>query len=242
MLNLSDLLTELQFVTYEFALLGLFVTASFIIASRDWRSLIMALLVQYIFVGLILARIVRPDIAFLKIMVGAFICPGLFLSARQVSISALSMSMPRQTGHKVTFRERLSLWWRNFSVLGLLRGIERYQETRSTGFVFRLLLILLIILISMRLSGNYPLPDLAPNVTTAVYWLILAGLATLTLTENPIQVGHGVLTVFMGFDLYYSTLEPSFLIIGLWATVNLLTALAIGYLIIARGAAPEDDI
>ncbi|MDM8528454.1 hypothetical protein QUF58_09615 [Anaerolineales bacterium HSG24] len=242
MLNLSELLTELHFITYEIALLGLFVTASFIMVSRDWRSLIMALLVQYILVGLILARIVRPDIAFLKIMVGAFICPGLFLSARQVSISALSISLPRQTGQNMGLMSYLSMWWQNFSVLDLLRGIERYRETRSTGFTFQLILVLLIILISMRLSVNFPLPDMAPNVTTAIYWLILAGLTTLTLTENPIQVGHGLLTIFMGFDLYYSTLEPSFLITGLWATVNLLTALAIGYLIIARGSAPEDDI
>jgi len=43
------------------------------------------LLVQYILVGLILSRLVRPDIAILKVMIGAFICPILFLSARQVS-------------------------------------------------------------------------------------------------------------------------------------------------------------
>jgi hypothetical protein len=231
--KLSDFLTGLQFITYEAALLGLFITAGFIIISRDWRTLIMALLVQYILVGLILARIVRPDIAILKIMIGAFICPGLFLSARQVSVSVLALTSPgRVPGN------HFMVWWQNVSITNLL---DHYRDTTSTGFSFRLILILLVIMVAMILGENFPLQELAPNVTIAIYWLILAGLTTLMLTEDPIQAGHGLLTVFIGFDLYYSTLEQSFLMTGLWGIINLLTALAIGYLIIARGATPEED-
>jgi hypothetical protein len=77
-------------------------------------------------------------------------------------------------------------------------------------------------------------------VTTAVYWLILAGLVTLVLTEDPMRVGHGLFTALTGFDLYYTTLEKSLLLTGLWGAVNLLIALAIGYLTIAKGAGQEE--
>ena len=105
-------MSQLQFITQEATLLGLFVTAGIILVGRDWRRLILALLAQYILVGLILSRLVRPDIATLEVMIGAFICPILFLSARQVSFGsfsiALSMSRTEAAG-----RSPKANWWRN---------------------------------------------------------------------------------------------------------------------------------
>jgi hypothetical protein len=56
------------------------------------------------------------------------------------------------------------------------------------------------------------------------------------------RVGHGLFTVLTGFDLYYTPLEKSLLMTGLWGAVNLLIALAIGYLTIAKGARPEEEL
>ena len=91
MFTLPELLENLAFIRPEVILLGLFITASIILIWRDWRFLILALLAQYILVGLILSRLVRPDLAVLGVLIGAFICPILFLSARQVSASPLSV-------------------------------------------------------------------------------------------------------------------------------------------------------
>ncbi|MBN1995176.1 MAG: hypothetical protein JW953_20975 [Anaerolineae bacterium] len=212
--TLPEILNQLQFISQETALLGLFVTAGFILVGRDWRLLILALLAQYILVGLALSRLVRPDIAVLKIMIGAFICPILFLSARQVSISAPLFSPIKD---------------------------KRYRVSSPTGVVFRLLAALLMILITLTLSQMFRLPGLSPSLTIAVYWLSLAGLTILILTEDPLKVGHGLLTVLTGFDLFYTTLERSLLITGLWGSINLLIALALSYLIVAKGAAPEEE-
>jgi hypothetical protein len=46
----------------------------------------------------------------------------------------------------------------------------------------------------------------------------------------------------MGFGLFYVTLESSLLLTGMWGTVNLLIALAIGYLVVVKGAASEEEI
>jgi hypothetical protein len=212
--TLPEILQQLQFISQETALLGLFLTAGLILVGRDWRLLILALLAQYILAGLILSRLVRPDIAILKVMIGAFICPILFLSARQVSF--------------------------NPSLVSLLSK-ERRRSTPATGFVFRLLTTLLIVLVTIILSDTFTLPDLSLSLTIAVYWLILAGLTILVLTEDPMKAGHGLLTILVGFDLLYTTLERSLLITGLWGAVNLLIALALSYLIVAKGATPEEE-
>jgi hypothetical protein len=234
--TLPEFLDQLQFITQETALLGLFLTAGIILVGRDWRFLILALLAQYILVGLILSRLMRPDIATLKVMIGAFICPILFLSARQITVSR-PLLLPLDENNN-----KRSHWQKLASILrSLLIGKQRYYRASPTGFVFRLLAALLMILVAVTLSNTFALPGLSLNVTIAVYWLILAGLVTLILTEEPLKVGCGLFTILLGFDLFYTTLEGSLLITGLWGAVNLLIALALSYLIVARGAGPEEE-
>ena len=212
--TLPDILGQLQFISQEILLLGLIVTTGTILVTRDWRLLILALLLQYILVGLILSRLVRPDIAVLKIMIGAFICPILFLSARQVAVNPPLVPTIIQKE------------WRN---------------PAATGWVFRLLTALVILLVAITLSEMFGLPGLTPTLIIAVYWLMLMGLTVLIISEDPLKTGIGLLTILTGFDLFYTTLEHSLLITGLWGAINLLIALAISYLIIVKGANPEEE-
>ena len=212
--TLPEILGQLQFISQEILLLGLIVTAGAILVTRDWRLLILALLLQYILAGLILSRLVRPDIAVLKIMIGAFICPILFLSVRQVAVSTPSASPIVQ---------------------------QEWRNPAATGWIFRLLTALVMLLVAITLSEMFALPGLTPTLLIAVYWLMLMGLTTLVITEEPLKTGIGLLTILTGFDLFYTTLEHSLLITGLWGTVNLLIALAISYLIIVKGINPEEE-
>lgn len=236
--TLPELLSQLQFISYDTALLGLFITAGLILISRDWRLLILVLLSQYILVGLILSRLVQPDIAVLKILIGAFICPILFLSARQVAATPLSVEamLPQQIGSSH------SGWWQKFSFGKFIAGSAGRHDFAATGFYFRVILTFLLILITTTLSRTFPLPGLDSAITTAIYWLVLAGLVTLTLTEKPIKAGIGLFTVLTGFGLYYATLESSLLLTGLLGSVNLMLALSVGYLIVVRGTGPEEGL
>ena len=120
MQTLSDLVSQLQYVGFEIILLGLFITGGIIIVARDWRFLILTLLMQYVLAGLILAQLVRPDIAVLGVLVGAFICPILYLSARQVAVnplSILSLDPVREKGS----------WWKNFSFREFLLGKDCFD-------------------------------------------------------------------------------------------------------------------
>ncbi len=234
--TLPEILNQLQFIGYETVLLGLFATASIIIIARDWRFLILALLVQYILVGLMLSRLVRPDIAVLGILIGAFICPILFLSARQVAV--LPPSISDLVGSDSNSQTKLGRWWQKAMVF--LRGTNRATGVGSTGFGFRVFVGLFVLLVAVTLSESLPLSNIEPVMVTAIYWLVLAGLITLTLTEDPMKAGHGLFTALSGFGLLYTILERSLLLTGLWGTVNLLIALAIGYLTVVKGTGREE--
>lgn len=235
--TLPELLEQLKFISQEATLLGLFVTATIILLGRDWRSLILALLVQYILVGLILSRLVRPDIATLKVMIGAFICPILFLSARQVAFVPVSFIQYRSGAGSG------QMWWQTlFRLLpAFIKGTDRRRRLAATGFIFRVFAALIIMLVAITVSRSVALPGLPPSVNTAVFWLVLAGLTTLILTEDPIKAGHGLFTALTGFDLFYAVVESSLLLTGLWGVVNLLIALAVGYLAVVRGTGPEEE-
>lgn len=241
--TLPEILRQLQFITQEIALLGLLITACSILIGRDWRFLILALLAQYVLVGLVLSRLVRPDIATLKVLIGAFICPILFLSARQVSVGTFSISLSLSEPQK-SWRSSLGDWWRSrYLIVSFLReDRNRLRRPAATGFVFRVFTALLMILIAITVSNTFALPNLSPTVNTAVFWLVLAGLSTLMLTEDPMKVGLGLFTTLTGFELFYATVERSLLLTGLWGTINLLIALVIGYLIVVKGARPEEEL
>ena len=237
--TLPEILKQLQFITQETALLGLFVTAGIILVGRDWRALILALLAQYILVGLILSRLVRPDIATLQVMIGAFVCPILFLSARRVSLSSLSLILSVTRPERAQFAD----WWRSlYVIVSLIKGRDRRRKPAATGFMFRLFALLLLILVAVTLTSSVPLLGLSTSVNTAVYWLVLAGLVTLTLTEDPLKVGLGLFTTLTGFELFYATVEKGLLLTGLWGAVKLLIALAIGYLTVIKGTGPEEEL
>lgn len=233
--TLQDFVNQLQFISLELALLGLFVTAGTIIITRDWRLLILALLVQYIITGLILSRLVRPDIAVLTVMIGAFICPILFLSARQVSASSTTATLAAVRSSS------WSDWLLSLADSLLLVAPDPRHKTTPTGMAFRGFLTALLILTAVTLSQSFPLSQLPPVVTTAVYWLGVAGLLILAITEDPLKAGVGLFTVFSGFALYYVVLENSLLLIGMWGSMNLLLALVIGYLAVVRGTSLEEE-
>ncbi len=240
--TLPEILGQLGFITQDAVLLGLFLTAGIILVVRDWRFLILALLAQYVLAGLLLSRLVRPDIAIVKILIGAFICPILFLSVRQVS-AVFSPILPFDQAVVTLSRNKFVRWWQRSSAAIILSIIGQDRRRQITSrFLFRLLAVLLMILVATTLSKTLILPGLSSSISAAVYWLILAGLAILTLTENPMKVGLGLFTTLTGFDLYYSTLESSLLLTGLWGAINLLIALVIGYLIVAQGGGLEEKL
>jgi hypothetical protein len=94
--SLHEILNDLQFVTGELAILALFITGAAMVLLPDWRASLLALLGQYLMAGLILSRLVLPEVALVKVLVGALVCPMLYLAARQAGWGQRYRSSQRQ--------------------------------------------------------------------------------------------------------------------------------------------------
>ncbi|HSG16786.1 MAG TPA: hypothetical protein VLE70_10765 [Anaerolineae bacterium] len=198
------------------------VTAALILIVRDWRWSLLFLTAQYLVVGLLFADVLLPHLAFMKVLVGMFVCLILYITARQVNWGKLP--------EDVTPDEAVQLQKERFVRFGSL-----VLPTDTPLRVFLALIICLAVWATAQRS-LYLLPAAPDHFHVAVFALIGLGLVTLSLTDEPLMAGLGLLTFLTGFELFYSALEQSVAMLGLLGAVNLAIALTIAYLTQARHA------
>ncbi len=212
--TLLNVLAKFSFLTATPAIIGLVVTAGLIVVIRDWRLSLAALSAQYVLVGLLLTRLIQPQVAVIKVLIGALVCVDLYLTARLVAVG--------REGQEAAEDGR--------SPLRVIRGGPSLAD-----FSFRLLATFFVGLAVYGLSARYPLPEVPPDISFACYWLASLGLLVLILTEEPLEAGMGLLTLVTGFELFFSALERSLSVVGFLGIANFLIALAITYLSAASG-------
>jgi hypothetical protein len=130
--------------------------------------------------------------------------------------------------------------WIAGTVLGLAVLNSPKEYARSSGFtlseiVFRLMAAILAGLFAF--TGGAKLIVLLPEITLQQAQggiiLISLGLLHLGLTNHPLRVVIGLLTVLSGFEILYSAVESSILVTGLLASVTLGLAVVGAYLLTA---------
>ncbi len=200
----------------EAGVIASLIAGALILLVRDWRVVLLALLGEYMAVGFILSQRLPAEIVLIKVLVGALVCPMLYLAARQSGWSVLA---------KVGIDQQL------FS-----RDITSVRDPLPwTGPAFRALALCLVFVLATVLVRDYPLPEVPPDVGLSCYWLMLVGLVVLMLTGQPLLAGPGLLTALTGFEMLYTFLESSLIIVFLLAAVNLLLTAAISYLAAVQG-------
>jgi hypothetical protein len=110
---------------------------------------------------------------------------------------------------------------------------------RPTSILFRTLAILLLALVLYSVSISFPLPLIASDIAPSCIWLTLIGLFVLVLTSEPLPAGMGLLTLISGFELFSDVMSPGLVGVGILATINLVTGLAISYLATVRDLTGE---
>jgi hypothetical protein len=200
-------------------LIGLLIAAGLLVILINWRLLILVLGAQYILIGLMLTRVVPIELAAVKALVGIMICPVLFITARRVSWGHPEEDETEEVPPADRPRRR---WWH---ILG-------------AGWPVRLIVAVLALAISTGLASRNPLPivadqSLSRDLTTGAFSVMLLGLINVALAENPLKVGIGLLSIMAGFELFFTSVEPTLTIVGLLGLTNLFLALAISYLITA---------
>jgi hypothetical protein len=213
--TLNEILARLAVVPTTTALLGLAVTASLLIALTDWRASVLALVAQYVLAGLLLTRVIRPEIATIKTLIGAMICLVLYITARRVGWGRL----PLEEG------EEPPSWW----LLALMMGVP-----------FRILAALMALALAFSAALRMPLPNVPLEVTVGGFTLGMVGLFAIALAREPLKGGIGLLTAMTGFEMFYSSVEQSLVVVGFLGLVNLGIALGISYLTTSQ-ALPEEE-
>lgn len=133
---------------------------------------------------------------------------------------------------------RLVAGWMAITALGMtllnLRNAPDTEASWPQGRLFRVFacgLVLLAISTTANSLENW-LPDVALPIRWGALVLIGLGLLHLGMTLDPLRVIIGLLTTLLGFEVLYSTLENSILVVGLLSIITLGLALTGSYLLI----------
>jgi hypothetical protein len=221
----KDLLTQLSNLSAWPMFVGLLFTSAVIIVARDWRFWLWALLVQYVLMSVLHLRMLTPELALLKLIVGVLICPMLYWAARWVESERV---------HRADI-ERQKIAEKG----GEVPLPPLPWPVRSTSWVFRLLTVLLLGMVLYSVSQLLSLPFVDADIATVCIWLWLVGLLILVLTSEPLPGGIGLLVLVSGFELFFDAMSPGLVGLGVFAAIDLLMGLAISYLIVVRDLTGE---
>ncbi len=220
-MTLLEIINRLSFLAAAPSVVLVMITAGILVVSKDWRLSVLALVIQYILVGLLMASVIRPELAAIKTLAGSLICLILYMTARRVNWGQPRPIAPAPDKEPDDEEEQPQV----------------RQWTLPTELPFRLLAAILVIVVVYSGGSRYPLPDVDQWINLASYMLAALGLLALGLTDEPLKAGMGLLTFVSAFELFYTVLEPSLSVAGFMGIFNFLIALAISYLTVARAAA-----
>jgi hypothetical protein len=199
------------------AVVLVFLTASLLLVSRDWRLSILTLGAQYLGVFFLVVQQGRLETALAKLLAGWIAGFVLGLALAGLPAGSELEAKPNQ-------------------------GRFAVRASTPSGWLFRLLAIGIV---GLAVSSITPsllkwVPGLGLEQGWGALLLIGLGLLHLGLTTHPLSMVLGLLTVLSGFEILYAAVEVSALVTGLLAGVNLGLALIGGYLFLAPTLLEEE--
>lgn len=192
-------------------LLVVTLAAMMTVAARDWRLVLSAFMVVYLGLALLTAGLLPPEWALLRVIVGGLAAVIWYLSAQRAG------------------------WGGRFLPFSSSGGVQARPLASTT--LFRVLTALTLAALILALRSRVPLPALPGDVRLVVIWLAAFGLLGLALGDEALQTGVSLLLWLGATQLLLAALQQDAWLIWLLSTVELLLALATGYLMVARGPA-----
>ena len=124
---------------------------------------------------------------------------------------------------------KLIVGWMSCAVLGITCLSQNHLDAnlRKTIFsqqLFRLIagiLIIVVVLSLLPILSQTFLSEVPNTILLSTFILMTLGLLQLGMTTSSFFVIAGLLTFFSGFELLYSILESSSLVVGLLTVINL---------------------
>jgi hypothetical protein len=209
---------DLQAISTASILVGLIVTAAFIVLISDWRCALFALLAQYVLAAAWLAAWVPFPIAVVRALSGALAMLILYLTLRQ----------------KAEEYRRACQEAEDDAARAVIERLYR-QQVFMVGFPFRLFALALVAVAIIGIASSMTFLGLAPDILFSGVWLIAAGVLVAILSRDVLRLGLGILMFTGGVCLLETATEESLLLYGLLNIADLLLALVIAHL----GALPS---
>lgn len=215
MSELVSLLDRLSQLAATPLLVSLAISIVFILLFRNWRLALPALIVQYVIVGIMLARVIEPGVALIKPLAGALVCMALSIAAQRAD------DVRARRGESVAVERIRHVAWRSVPAQVLLRAIAAT----------------LVLTAAFGATGRFPLPGGARELGLGAYMLLASGLLLIAITPEALNIGVGLLMFISGVELGYTPLEPSISVSVLLGFMTLAVGIAISYLTLADGGA-----
>lgn len=222
--TIFDWLARFDFLRGYPAMIGVLLTAVIIILAWEWRVAILALAAQYVLIGLLYVDVLDARLMVGKVLTGLFVCLILLMTAVQVNWGRLPLDVLPEEAEQIRAEKRVKLGPVSVPASWPLR----------LGAVVVLALIVMVFVDQARALPV--LPEVAPYFELAVYGLLGFGLLALVISPDPLIAGMGVLMFLSGFELFYSALEQSVVMLAALTVLNLFVAIVISYLMQRRYA------
>lgn len=135
--------------------------------------------------------------------------------------------------------------WMGAAILGMTRSnLDEAEDAGSLpqGRFFRLVAAGIVALVAAASAPavDTMMADTGTAVAAGSLLLIGMGLLHLGVTDQPLRVTVGLMTVLAGFEVLYAAVENSVLVAALLAVINLGLALVGAYLMTASNADEEE--
>jgi hypothetical protein len=215
MSQLIELFDQLAQAGAASLLILLAISSGIVAIIRNWRITLPMMVLQYVAVGLLLARVIDPGVALIKPLAGAIVCFALSIAAQRADTQRASR------GESVALSRLQRPNWQRVPAQVLLRAIAA----------------ILVLTAALGATIRFPLPGIARELGLGAYLLVGFGVLLVATAYEALNVGLGLLMLLSGVELGYTPLEPSISVSVLLALTTLLVGLAISYLTLADGGA-----
>ena len=210
MTTILELIQRISFLATLPALVALCIALALLLIAQRWQIHALAMGIMYFFVALLHTRVIRPEVALVKLLIGWMIALTLYMTGRHLS----ELQRGEQEESKKT------------------DGMPALAIMADTPL--RALILVIILVVAQSGASRFPLPQIPSDVGFACYMLVIGGLFLMGLSEDPFRAGLGLLTFLSGFDLFFGALEPSLVVAGLIGAGSFLIALAVTFLAVTH--------
>lgn len=225
MTTILEAIERISFLAAMPAVIGLIVAMAMLLVSRRWQIQVLGMAILYFFATLLYTRVIRPEVAVIKLLIGSMITLTLYMTGRHISLQEEERVRQKQEEEPEEEEEE-----------GEKPTPPSTRFSLPPGVPLRALVLVSILVVALAGSQRYPLPQIPDDVGLACYLLVLSGVFLMGLSEDPFRAGLGLLTFLVGFDLFYGPLEPSLVVTGLLGAANFLVTLAVTFLAVTYAA------